>query len=88
MGKKTSFAELSKKIDLCARAFKALGIEKDQKVCLCMPNVPQTVFCLYALNRIGAIATMIHPLSAEGEIAFYLKEADCSVIVTLDQFYS
>ncbi len=87
MGKKTSFAQLAASIDLVARSFKAIGIEKGDRVCLCMPNVPQTVFCLYALNRIGAIATMIHPLSAEGEIVFYLKEADADVVVTLDQFY-
>ena len=87
MGKKTDFRTLSQMIDLCARAFKAIGISEGQRVCLCMPNVPQTVYCLYALNRIGAIATMIHPLSAEGEIAFYLKEASSSVIVTLNQFY-
>ncbi len=88
MGKKTSFSELAKAIDLCARAFRAIGIKEGQHVCLCMPNVPQTVFSLYALNRIGAIATMVHPLSAEGEIEFYLKEASCNVVVTLDQFYS
>jgi len=88
MGKKTTFHELSQKIDQCARAFRAMGIGEGKHVCLCMPNVPQTVFCLYALNRIGAIATMIHPLSAEGEIVYYLKEANCDVVVTLDQFYS
>lgn len=88
MGKKTDYRTLAEMIDLCARAFKAIGISEGQHVCLCMPNVPQTVYCLYALNRIGAIATMIHPLSAEGEIAFYLKEASSSVIVTLNQFYN
>lgn len=88
MGKTTTFRELASRIDLVARAFHQLGIKKDQKVCICMPNVPQTVYCLYALNRIGAVATMIHPLSAEGEIAFYLKETGSDVIVTLDQFYS
>lgn len=87
MGKKTSYRELADSIDLCARAFKAAGISEGDRVCLCMPNVPQTVFCLYALNRIGAIAAMIHPLSAEGEIEFYLKEAECDVVLTLDQFY-
>ncbi len=87
MGKKTDFRTLSEKIHLCAKAFKAMGIKEGQRVCLCMPNVPQTVYCLYALNLIGAIATMIHPLSAEGEIAFYLKEAESDVIITLDQFY-
>ena len=45
----------------------AIGIKEGQRVCLCMPNVPQTVYCLYGLNRIGAVATMVHPLSAEGE---------------------
>lgn len=88
MGKKTSFRTLAEMIDVCSRAFKAIGISEGQHVCLCMPNVPQTVYCLYALNRIGAIATMIHPLSAEGEIVYYLKEAKSSVVVTLNQFYS
>ncbi len=88
MGKKTNYRSLARMIEICAKAFKSLGISEGQRVCICMPNVPQTVYCLYALNRIGAIATMIHPLSAEGEIEFYLKEANCSVVVTLDQFYS
>lgn len=88
MGKKTDYRTLAESIDLCARAFRAIGIGEGKRVCLCMPNVPQTVFALYALNRIGAVAAMIHPLSAEGEIEFYLKEAECDVIVTLDQFYS
>ncbi len=87
MGKKTTFTQLQDAIKLCAKAFASIGICEGDRVCLCMPNVPQTVFALYALNQIGAIATMIHPLSAEGEIVFYLKEAECNVVVTLDQFY-
>ena len=87
MGKKFSYATLVSEIDRCAKAFQALGITAGQKVCLCLPNVPQTVFCLYALNRIGAIPAMIHPLSAVGEIIYYLKETDCKTLVTLDQFY-
>ena len=31
---------------------------------------------------------MVHPLSAVAEIAFYLKEAQCDIAVTLDQFYA
>lgn len=87
MGKETTYTELARKIDLCARAFRAMGVEENQRVCICMPNAPQTVFCLYALNRIGAIAAMIHPLSAEGEIVHYLKESESEIVITLDQFY-
>lgn len=87
MGRKITYAALAQKIDLVARSFKALGIKEGQRVCLCMPNVPHTVYCLYALNRIGAIAVMIHPLSAEGEIITYLEKAESDVVLTLDQFY-
>jgi long-chain acyl-CoA synthetase len=52
-----------------------------------MPNCPQIVLCFYALNRIGAIASMIHPLSSVGEIAFYIKDSGSKAVVSLDAFY-
>ncbi len=87
MGRHVTYSELVKKIDAVARAFKAYGIKEGQKVTICMPNIPQTVYCLYALNKIGAVASMIHPLSAVGEIEFYLKEVESCCVVTIDQFY-
>ncbi|MGN0989091.1 MAG: class I adenylate-forming enzyme family protein [Eubacteriales bacterium] len=87
MGSNISYKKMLERIDLAAKAFKAIGISEGDKVTVCMPNVPQTVYCLYALNRIGAIASMIHPLSAEGEIEFYLRTAGSKCAVTLDQFY-
>ena len=87
MGRHISYKNLVKAIDETARAFKAYGIGEGDKVTICMPNIPQTVYCLYALNKIGAIASMIHPLSAVGEIEFYLKEVDSCCVVTIDQFY-
>jgi long-chain acyl-CoA synthetase len=87
MGNGMVFRDLILRIDQVARAFSAVGIGEGDKVTLCMPNCPQIVLCFYALNRIGAIATMIHPLSSVGEIAFYLKDSGSRAVVTLDQFY-
>ena len=64
-----------------------MGIEKGDRVTICMPNTPQALDCFYALNRIGAIPNMIHPLSAAKEIAFYLNFSKSKAILTLDQFY-
>ena len=86
MGAKTSYAEMMEDIRLCARGFKALGVREGDRVTLCLPNVPQAVCCFYALNLIGAVSNMIHPLSSEGEIAFFLKESESRFCVTLDQF--
>ena len=87
MGMNVDYRTLAERIDTVARAFAAQGVTSGQRVVLCMPNIPQTVYCLYALNRIGAIAVMIHPLSAEEEIAFYLNEVEADFLITLDQFY-
>ena len=87
MGKATSFTRLAAELDRVGRAFYALGVRPGTRVLICLPNVPQAVFCLYGLNRIGAIPTMVHPLSAVSELVFYMKEADCHMAVTLDQFY-
>ena len=88
MGKKTTYAQFAARIDRTARAYQALGIRRGDRVTICMPNCPQAIDSFYALGRIGAIPTMIHPLSAAGEIAFYLNASRSRAILTLDQFYA
>ena len=50
-------------------------------------NMHLAAKAFYALG-IGAVPSMVHPLSAVGELVFYLNEASCDVAVTLDQFYA
>ena len=87
MGKETTYEEFLSRIDAAARGLYHLGIRKGDKVTICMANTPQALDCFYALNRIGAIPNMIHPLSAPQEIAFYLNFSHSKAILTLDQFY-
>ena len=87
MNKETTYAQFMQRIDSTARALKALGIGKGDRVTICMPNCPQALDTFYALNRIGAVSNMIHPLSAPAEIAFYLNFSHSKAILTLDQFY-
>ena len=86
-GRKTSYAAFLKRIDTAARGLAAMGIGQGDRVTICMPNTPQALDCFYALNRIGAIPNMIHPLSATKEIEFYLNFSASKAILTLDQFY-
>ena len=87
MGKYTTYSEFVKKIELAAGAFYKAGLRKNDVVAICMPNTPQALICMYALNRIGAIANMIHPLSSRKNITYYLDYADSKMILCLDQFY-
>ena len=87
MGKETKYRVFAERIDAAARGLYKMGIRKGDRVTICMANTPQALDCFYALNRIGAIPNMIHPLSAAEEIAFYLNVSHSKAILTLAQFH-
>ncbi len=87
MGKSTTYRQLVTEIERCAKALKTIGIRENDKVTIAMPNCPQAIYLFYAVNLVGAVANMIHPLSAEKEIEFYLNESESVLAITLDQFY-
>ncbi len=87
MGGKVKYKDFIRKVDECARALAAIGVKEGERVTICMPNAPQAVIMFYAVNKVGAVANMVHPLSSEKEIEFYLKESASAVCITLDQFY-
>ncbi|MCD7754852.1 MAG: AMP-binding protein [Firmicutes bacterium] len=87
MGKSTTYKTMIQEIETCAKALKTIGIRQGDKVTIAMPNCPQAIYLFYAVNLVGGIANMIHPLSAEKEIEFYLNESGSVTAITLDQFY-
>lgn len=88
MGRSTTYKQALINIQQCAKALKTIGIREGDAVTIAMPNCPQSIYMFYAVNLVGGIANMVHPLSAEKEIEFYLNESNSVTVVTLDQFYS
>ena len=82
-----SYKEMIKKINKAAAAMKAIGVEKGDTVTICMPNTPEAVYMFYAVNEIGAIANMVHPLSSEKEIEEYLIKSESKVMLCIDIAY-
>lgn len=87
MGRSTKYRDLVKMIVKCARSLRTIGIRPGDVVTIAMPNCPQAIYMFYAVNLIGGIANMVHPLSSEKEIEFYLKGSGSVSCITLDQFY-
>ena len=87
MGRSTTYRRMVQEVERCAKSLKVLGIRPGDKVTIAMPNCPQAIYVFYAANLIGAIANMVHPLSSEKEIEFYINESKSVTVVTLDQFY-
>ena len=87
MGKSTTYKAFIEETIKCAKALKTIGVRENDCVTIAMPNCPQAIYMFYAVNLVGGIANMIHPLSAEKEIEYYLNVSGSVTAVTLDQFY-
>ncbi len=87
MGRATTYREFYKNIEACARSLRTIGVRPGDTVTIAMPNCPQGIYMFYAVNMVGAVASMVHPLSSEKELEFYINEAESVLVVTLDQFY-
>lgn len=69
----STYQAFARDIDQCASALAALGLKPGDRMTIALPTIPQGVIAFYAVNKIGAVASMIHPLSTAKEIAFYLN---------------
>lgn len=83
-GKTLNYTEFNAEIIKAAKALKALGMKKGDRVTICMPNTIDAITLFYAVNMTGGICNMIHPLSSEKEIEFYLSKSGSKYILCLD----
>ncbi len=83
-GTKCSYSGLVKKIERISAAYAAVGVKKGDIVTIIMPNTPEAVISIYALNRIGAVANILHPLSAQEEIKNHINRVSSTVLLAVD----
>ncbi|MDE6029889.1 MAG: acyl--CoA ligase [Clostridiales bacterium] len=82
MGKTFSYARLFEEIDSAARRL-ANYVKEGDVATVCMPNTPECVFCFYALNRLGVVAHMVHPLAPLNQIKKFMAAAHSKLLITL-----
>ena len=85
--KKMTYRAFLNEINVCAKALKSQGIREGDVVTICMPNTPEAVISFYAVNEIGAIANMVHPLSAEEEIKHSLISTKSVMLIAINLSY-
>ncbi len=79
-----SWNEADEMVNLCAAALIANGVKKGDRVIICAPNMPQCITAIYAVNKIGAIAAMLHPLSVASEAQYAKNLVDAKFAFCFD----
>ena len=83
MGKKITYRELNELVNRFARALIDMGVKPEDKIAVCLPNIPQVIISNLAILRIGAVAVQNNPLYTERELAYQLNDSDSKLIITL-----
>lgn len=83
-GTKCTYKKLVDKIAEISGAYHRIGVRKGDIVTIVMPNTPEAVISIYALNRIGAVANILHPLSAQEEIKNHINRVKSKVLLCVD----
>ncbi len=70
-----------------AKSLKSQGVKEGDTIAICMPNTPEAILMFYAANMVGALVSLIHPLSAEKEIQNYVNGSGATFLLSLDLVY-
>lgn len=83
-GTQCTYKNLVRKIEEISGAYYSIGVRKGDIVTIVMPNTPEAVISIYALNRIGAVANILHPLSAQEEIKNHINRVKSKVLLSVN----
>ncbi len=86
-GKTLTYRQLADQVDRFTTALAGLGVQKDSRVALWLPNLPQMVIAYFATLRLGAQAVNTNPLYVERELEHQFNDASVTVVITLDYLW-
>lgn len=85
--KSISFEKLIFNIQKMVNYLRQSGIKKDDVVTVVLPNVPVTIYLFYALNALGAIQNIVHPLTPYNQILESMKISNSKKAIVLETIY-
>lgn len=83
-GKKITYGQLDEQISKCAKALAGMGIGRGDVVSLNMLAMPETVYLLYAINRLGAICNFLVLTNTAEEIGKCIATTNSKLIISVD----
>jgi long-chain acyl-CoA synthetase len=87
LNRRLTYLEFKEQVDRFATALAGLGVRKDSRVAIQLPNLPQTVIAYYATLALGAQVVMTNPIYVEREIEHQWNDAGCSLAVVADYLF-
>ena len=88
LGRTLTYQELLYDVQRFVGVLKKIGVEKEDRVAIMLPNCPQAVIAYYGVLFLGGIVVQVNPLYKERELIHQLFDSGAKVMVCLDLVYS
>lgn len=88
LNSRLTYRELKQHVDRFATALARLGVTRDTRVAIQLPNMPQTVIAYYATLSLGAQVVMTNPRYVARELEHQWTDAGCRIAVVADFAYA
>ena len=79
-------ARTARQVASCAAAFKRLGVQRGDRVCAVMPNVPQTIVVFLAAASLGAIWSVCSPDMGPVAVLDRFRQIEPKLLVACDGY--
>ncbi len=83
---RVTYEQLFDYIERAKNSFLKLGVKPGDIVTMALPNIPENVYCIYALNRIGAAANMVDLRLAGEKLINSINKVHSNIVVCSDVF--
>ncbi len=84
--KEISYARMDEMARTIAHHLICRGVEKDDKICILMPNRPEFVYCFYGLAYAGAVFVPINIQLKADEVNYLVNDSDAKMLITTPEF--
>ena len=85
LGAALTYRELKQRADRLSKALVTLGVAKDDRVGIMLPNCPQYIISAFAILRLGAVVVNINPIYTARELQHVATDSGIRVLITLDR---
>lgn len=81
-GRRVTYTQLNDAVNATMDRLLHLGLKQGDKVALMLPNIPEFVYCYFAIIRAGAVAVLLNTSSTPFELTYLLNNSDAKILVT------
>lgn len=86
-GNRISYGKLLYEVDRCAGSFYAAGVRKGDIVAAATVTVPEMVYALYGLSKLGAAPVILDPRTSAAGALEFIKQSGAKIFIVIDLYF-